>query len=420
MKIKHLALAIATLGSFTASAQINHLLTFKTEKADQQKNFGKADSKSLPQYTTHVYWNSSISDWEYPSNTQKTYDDAGNILITLYESYSNGNQDTFRTRVVYTYNSDNREISSFGINWNNMQRSWDSSSKSFSTYDAFGHQTTNENYYMNGGVWEFTYGFKSTPTYGANNRLDEEVNQDWVSHLGAYRNSYKAIYGYTGQNVINELIQFEWDTLTSVFIKKGRITNIVWYKYEAGNVENSKVSGFTFQDWIDPNYVDVGRSSQLYDIHDNETEYKNEDKVDNAWVVTSETTNTLTYNSQAQLTQKVISGRYAPQPVFTKSDKYDYSNFRIFSGLRVNDFDANAVTLFPNPMTTTSTLKFMLPVDFTNSYFILYNILGEEVYTTPVTSTKTTIERSDLPLGIYSYQIVSNGSIGLSGKLIIE
>lgn len=420
MKIKNLALTFALLGMFAANAQISNIFHIKNEKQSTLKHLGKADSKSLPQSTTHHYWNNDLGVWEYPSHTTTSYDNSGNILITINESYFNGGTDTTRFRYDYQYNAANQEIASYGTNRNTIQQTWDSTNKSFTNYDANGSQILHESYYKNSGNWEFSYGYKSIPTYNANNKVLEEIGQEWVEHLGAYRNSSKSVFGYIGQDVINELIQYEWDTTTSTFILDGRITNIVWYKYDANDLDNSKVGGFTFQGWNDTIFFDLSRISQLYDSHDNETEFKSEDKVGNAWIATSETTNTLTYNTLSQLTQSVTSGRYAPATVFTNSDKSDYSDFRLFSGLQMKQSASTAVVLFPNPMVTSSVLNFILPFDITNSQFVLYNLLGDEVYATPIQSSTTTIERGTLSSGIYYYHILSANSKGLNGKLIIE
>lgn len=420
MKIKNLALAIAAFCSIAATAQTRNFLTPKSEKQHLLKHFGKADSRSLPQNTTSHYWNKDVAVWEFPNYISTTYDNAGNILTTINESYFNGGQDTSRSRSDYQYNANNQELSSLSTSWNSMQSTWDSSYKSFNTYDAYGHNTMHESYYMSFGVWNFSYGYKSIPTYNANNRVLEEVSQSWEEHLGAYRNSSKSVYGYIGQDVINELIQYNWDTITSTFVLEGRINNIVWYKYDVNNLDDSKVGSFTFQEWNDPNYEDIGRVSQLYDMYDNETEYKAEEKVGNTWVANDESTNTLTYNTLSQLTQKVTSYRYAPQTVFTNSNKYDYSNFRVFSGLQNKTIASNEVSIFPNPMATSTNVHIKMPIDYTTSHFRLYNVLGEEIYHTPITTSHTLIERGSLKQGIYIYQVITGNSIRTIGKLIIE
>lgn len=80
-----------------------------------------------------------------------------------------------------------------------------------------------------------------------------------------------------------------------------------------------------------------------------------------------------------------------------------------------------AVTIYPNPFNTSTTIK-LNDASQINSYEMkIYNVLGEEVMSTMLTSSVTTIATSALTTGMYFYKIIdkTNNTIQ-SGRLISQ
>ncbi|MDD4604246.1 MAG: T9SS type A sorting domain-containing protein [Bacteroidales bacterium] len=77
------------------------------------------------------------------------------------------------------------------------------------------------------------------------------------------------------------------------------------------------------------------------------------------------------------------------------------------------------VRIVPNPFKNNAEIF----VDGLNvkdpSQFILYNIIGQEVYRQPITSSPISFTKGQLPSGIYLYLVKTNSS-SVSGKLVIE
>jgi hypothetical protein len=90
----------------------------------------------------------------------------------------------------------------------------------------------------------------------------------------------------------------------------------------------------------------------------------------------------------------------------------------------IASFDAentyNAVTIYPNPFSTYTTITINDASQINNAELRIYNVLGEEVMNTPVTKQLTTLETSNLPSGIYFYKVISNNKPIQSGKLISQ
>ena len=77
-----------------------------------------------------------------------------------------------------------------------------------------------------------------------------------------------------------------------------------------------------------------------------------------------------------------------------------------------------AITIYPNPFTTSLDIKVNDASKIDNYELRMYNILGEEVMNTRITKDITTLKTSSLASGVYLYEVRSNNSIIQTGKLI--
>lgn len=422
MKNKIVTLTLVTLLITGAMAQTGNLPKVHKEKQNLLTKFGKAGSISLPQNIMRWSWDQTNAAWDYPNADIITYDIAGNPIITNSEYYYNGGQDTSRNRRIQTYNARNQETFSYSFYWNNNLNQWDTSYKTIYTYDAFGTQLSNEgsNFNQSLGVWEFNYGYKTIPTYDANNRISSEISQEWFKHLNTYRNSSKSDYGFNAQGEINELIISEWDTINSTFNLKGRYTNIVWFAFDINNMDDSKIGSLVMQGWNGTAYNDSSRMSITYDTHENEIEMLGESKVGSNWVFDYQSKNTLTYNGADQLTEKILQYKENAAGSLKNEAKEQYSNFLIFSGVKGAKLNSIELVIYPNPMTSSVTIQLNTEASKANGVFELYNLLGTEVYRTSINSPTTTFEKGSIPQGIYYYQVTSNNNTIATGKLIIQ
>ncbi|HET6990204.1 MAG TPA: zinc-dependent metalloprotease [Bacteroidia bacterium] len=82
------------------------------------------------------------------------------------------------------------------------------------------------------------------------------------------------------------------------------------------------------------------------------------------------------------------------------------------------EFSLSSVTIFPNPFT--SSVKFEFPRDLQNAELKLYDVLGNEIRDIDFSGKQFSIQRGELSDGVYLYQVISEGKIVLSGKLLAE
>ncbi len=79
---------------------------------------------------------------------------------------------------------------------------------------------------------------------------------------------------------------------------------------------------------------------------------------------------------------------------------------------------AKAVTIYPNPFTTSINIIINAALQINKAELRIYNVMGTEVMNKMITKQSTTLETNNLPSGIYFYKFMDNDNIIQSGKLI--
>jgi len=82
--------------------------------------------------------------------------------------------------------------------------------------------------------------------------------------------------------------------------------------------------------------------------------------------------------------------------------------------------NSDVVSIYPNPFTGFINIRIDGALVNNQVQFIVYNVMGEEVLSSSITNSLTTIETSNLPSGIYIYTVTSNTNIIQTGKLISQ
>ncbi|MBN2728434.1 MAG: DUF3494 domain-containing protein [Bacteroidales bacterium] len=80
----------------------------------------------------------------------------------------------------------------------------------------------------------------------------------------------------------------------------------------------------------------------------------------------------------------------------------------------------DACTIYPNPVSNSTTI-FVNDVSLLmTSELIIYNILGERIINIPITQGLTNIEMSMFPSGLYLFKVINNSGVIQSGKLVLQ
>jgi hypothetical protein len=82
--------------------------------------------------------------------------------------------------------------------------------------------------------------------------------------------------------------------------------------------------------------------------------------------------------------------------------------------------NSDAVTIYPNPFTTSITIAINDVSLTNNSELAVYNVLGQLVINDMLTKQVTTLNSKHLPSGIYFYKVMSAGKTIKTGSLIAQ
>ena len=82
--------------------------------------------------------------------------------------------------------------------------------------------------------------------------------------------------------------------------------------------------------------------------------------------------------------------------------------------------DANIISVYPNPFSTSATVEFVDEALVNNSELVIYDMLGAEQLKTVISGKKTTVETERLPSGVYYYKLINKGATIQTGKLTAQ
>jgi hypothetical protein len=80
---------------------------------------------------------------------------------------------------------------------------------------------------------------------------------------------------------------------------------------------------------------------------------------------------------------------------------------------------AQTVKIIPNPMKNKATIVIDGSKPGDENVFVLYNLVGQEIMTMPVTETAVVLERNDLPNGMYIW-VLKGKNTKITGKLMMN
>ncbi len=99
---------------------------------------------------------------------------------------------------------------------------------------------------------------------------------------------------------------------------------------------------------------------------------------------------------------------------------------QVVIGIRENENHQPAVTVYPNPFSSYTTLEISgnIPLAESGNYQVLqlsvFDLVGQKVQQLNITNQKSTIQKDNLPTGIYFYKLTrGNETLGV-GKLVIQ
>lgn len=82
--------------------------------------------------------------------------------------------------------------------------------------------------------------------------------------------------------------------------------------------------------------------------------------------------------------------------------------------------EQNIISIYPNPFSTSATISINGQLKMGNGEFVMYDIFGREVKKLSIANYPFSIQRDNLPSGVYFYKVNAENKIIGTGKVIIE
>lgn len=391
---------------------------------------------SLPQTAINYYWN--VNTWNLQDTSLMTYDANGNIIAKT-TIYNGGN----KYKQLTTYNNFGYTV--LNTNYNYVGNDWvlSNGDSTVVTYNTSNLITNANVYYFNGVNWMLNE--KNTVTYNGSN-VTELISEYYNSFDSTWQKNQTTIT--YANNKPNEFTEYNWEN--NEWVPQMLAVNLEWenwYGYssknfdifEAGTIKGGLVFNWNGITWdtsmsVTSNYdanggyvqtisqydggvfVPLERYTVVNDEKRNTIEEKDEDWENNKWVIANGNKYLHTYDNESRILQTIDQGWHDTS--YVNSQKHVYSNFVNLTGL-TKIAKSIEVSAYPNPFTQNTTITLGETLKG-NSQVVLMDNLGRVLQTVDFTNNSATINRNGLNSGIYFANIVNNGNIVATKKVVLQ
>lgn len=353
-------------------------------------------------------WDPVNSVWINTDKWTNEFDAAGNITSMIYQYWENNAWQNYWYD-MFKYDENGNEIEFISTQWNGSE--WINSFRVTSVFDENGNLTERL-----GQQWDITNGwvinvFKTMISYDESGRMIEEQMQDYLN--GNWVTTLRISHGYDeNNNRIESLTQeFNGETLVDVF-KESLL-------YNAQN----KVIELFYLDWNVQSSIwqNNWRELMSYDAQGNQTEHISQEGNGDSWLNYAK--DVLSFNEHNHLVTVTGYGWENGNWV-----TYWKGNFEYVAATGIIE---EAVTLnqwrlednYPNPFNPSTTISYQLALD-SQVDLSIYNLLGQRVSTLvsqkqPAGTYNVEWNASDLPSGVYFYQLQTGSGFVQSKKLVL-
>ncbi len=343
-------------------------------------------------------WSNGLNNWDTTNFTKEifTYANEGNKETKLLRLDGNGTTWTNFYQFDKMYDANNNLLKNNQQNWNNGTSSWTDTHKYEYQYDT----TDNEIEYIHSlfynSIWNLSS--KSNSTYSSDG-ISNKITQTYSS--GAFLNNKKYSYSYENSK-LDTLLTQKWDSPTSFWQNEERTIytytgNLVTEKdLIRYNIGNGNWNNYTFTKHIytyntDDNILTSikqvwnASAGELRDIEKNFYSYtdgnlselRNQECSISTEVCTNNFRYTQTYDSNNNLTEKILDSWVTSTNSWKGNLKWVYFLSEINAFVLSVDFqETNNSTLYPNPINNIFYLSFSSPVK-ENTFVKIYEINGK-------------------------------------------
>lgn len=352
----------------------------------------------------------ATSSWVNWYRTQYTYINGTLVSEMLSQNWDSGLNDWMNSmKYDYTYDGSGYLISFIEYAWNAGLNSWDNFAKGAITNNAAGNPTQELDQ-----TWDYTTtswinSDLITYQYDSNGKETQYLYQVWDTGSSAWVNNMKETYSYYSNGIEDEDYQYAWNPNTQAYMDI--------------NYNENDTSGYTIEyyskyiDWNSYVYTYGYKYDYTYNANHNMLESLQQLLNLNtlAWYDYSRRTDS--YDANGFCTLELDQSYDTVSATWTNTFKQDHfinftSSIREIPGMKDYCF-------FSNPLQAGEKIECQNLPQGTSFRISLINTVGQEIYSTSLSSGESFYVPLDIPAGMYLMQINGNSRILASGKVII-
>jgi hypothetical protein len=387
-----------------------------------------------PQRCTGFRWNESLIKWDTTSQTLFSYALTGDLLVQTNSIWTLSGYE-LDTRVSHTYDTQGFETLTLGESWNDT--TWKPTYRFLRTFDPFGNVTQSIGQAWNGIAWDTSSGYRATFTYHNTDQIASMIQESYTVGTGWFPD-YKTEYSFD--------LQDRWDTIAgysanqSSWVPDLRLVGIGWHDFaklqpDSGRYEKYNTGWYDFQRfnatysqndnqvWIYQKFATTWDDSDKfifqYDAQANEV--RNEAyRWIGAWLQTDGLLTHYTYGTggeKLEVWQELFDGY-----IYRYDNRQLYDDF--FTAQATPIANSLRVTLFPNPVSGTNPLQFLISLEKPEKIKLeIFDLQGRLRLEANANASHQALLTIPLPQamenGTYVYRIVTNQGFA-TGKILLQ
>ncbi len=388
--------------------------------------------------------------WHYYVNNLYTYDDAGNMLTSIYQIYDDSTQQWVNhEKSENTYNSEGDQLSELILMWEEEEY-WLENYMIEYSYDANGNVLEELVYYNYSDSLELSS--RTRYIYNTSGQLTERYDDSWIDSSGTWLESAKSVLSYDVNGNNTGYIQHYWYTdawdpshqIEMDYDDQNRLTEEI-YSYWTGS-EWSATTRYTTEYGESPDPVTrINHYWDSYTTHDWVASYKEDYSYDSkgnlvrtlssnwdaAWVETSkyETVFDTTYDYEDLILPSWFRMMPRPDRSMRVNDAHFEKDGENWIKTYDNDFVYTEVTetavrvaagtpfrVYPNPA---GNFLYVNPGNALNYTLELYNIAGKRIMHQN-RSGMSEFSLRELPRGMYLVRITPYGQMPQTQRIVLK
>lgn len=369
------------------------------------------DGSGLNTQSLEQSLDTAVLSWVNHFLNTNLFDSGNHITQTIQQVWSTGlSAWVNNTKTDYVYDASGYETGETDYTWNNGTSSWDNFMRRTIVNNASGSPLT-----ITTEVWDFgTTSWKNsgreTWQYNGNNKVTQYLAEDWNGTLLSWMNYSKETYTYYSNGYNDETTTYLWNHLLSVFMDNSYAKSdslgytLEYYTKFIDGLTYDYYGGYKYiYSYTPTHYTDVILEQQL-------------NPFSLAWYDFSHRLDT--YDSDQNLILELDQNYDTLTSVWTntyKQDHYFSSTSGIHEKGRTSDY-----CFYANPISAGQSITCPNLSAGKNYLINLCDMQGRVVYGRDIYAGESFTVPENLPKGMYLMQILSDGNLQASGKVIIR